>query len=342
MPARVTTTAWLWALLPLLLAAALTIPLLNDSAYIGDEPASLIAAGILSSGPHSFADVRNYIVYTDPDQALGWPLLLSVWGQVVGWSEVAVRAFPLFSGCLALAWVYRTGRDLFAPHAGLFAALLLSASGFFLAYMIHARSFTLVSLFTTLCIWSYWRIVLHPRPPGRGAQAGLLLGSVGLLWSHYFCALFLPVLGLFHLLFVPRNRRWWQPVLLSASLPCAICSCPVFCRDWISTAANEANCMRSLTAPRFGSHSSLRFLTNGLVDPARRQRRHISASSPCHSPPSSPCWSILLRARHQVSVPLAASAFMSAVFACTDYRHQAYSRSACSQSNALPDASLAP
>ena len=86
--------SWLWALLPLLLAAALTIPLLNDSAYIGDEPASLIAAGILSSGPHSFADVCNYIVYTDPDQALGWPLLLSVWGQVVGWSEVAVRAFP--------------------------------------------------------------------------------------------------------------------------------------------------------------------------------------------------------------------------------------------------------
>ena len=69
--------------------------------------------------------------------------------------------------------------------------------------MIHARSFTLVSLFTTLCIWSYWRIALHPRPPGRGAQAGLLLGSVGLLYSHYFCALFLPVLGLFHLLFVP-------------------------------------------------------------------------------------------------------------------------------------------
>ena len=52
MPARVTTTAWLWALLrPLLLAAALAIPLLGVDAFNGDEPASLLAAGIVRSGP---------------------------------------------------------------------------------------------------------------------------------------------------------------------------------------------------------------------------------------------------------------------------------------------------
>ena len=63
-------------------------------------------------------------------------------------------------------------------------------------------------------MWSYWRVALHPRPPGPGAQAGLLLGSIGLLYSHYFGSLVLPVLGLFHLLFVPKERRWWRTVLL--------------------------------------------------------------------------------------------------------------------------------
>ena len=43
--------SWLWALLPLLLAAVLAIPLLDVDAFEGDEPASLIAAGILGSGP---------------------------------------------------------------------------------------------------------------------------------------------------------------------------------------------------------------------------------------------------------------------------------------------------
>ena len=33
---------WLWALLPLLLAAALAIPLLDVDAFNGDEPASLL------------------------------------------------------------------------------------------------------------------------------------------------------------------------------------------------------------------------------------------------------------------------------------------------------------
>ena len=176
------------ALLPLLLAAVLAIPLLDVDAFNGDEPASLLAAGIVRSGPWSLEEILSAVARRSPEQALGWPLLLSAWGRLVGWSEVAVRALSLFFGMLTLAWVYRTGRDLLAPRAGLFAALLLSASVFFLAYMIHARAFTLIALCSTLCIWSYWRIVLNPRPTSMGAPAGLLLGSVGLLYSHYFSA----------------------------------------------------------------------------------------------------------------------------------------------------------
>ena len=134
-----TSLSWLWALLPLLLAAALAIPLLDVDAFNGDEPASLKAAGVLLSVPSSLDGIWNSIINVAPHQAYGWPLLLAIWGRFVGWSEVAVRALSLFFGMLTLAWVYRTGRDLLAPQAGLFAALGLSTSVFFLAYMIHAR-----------------------------------------------------------------------------------------------------------------------------------------------------------------------------------------------------------
>ena len=126
--------AWLWALLPLLLAAALAIPLLDVDAFNGDEPASLVAAGIVRSGPLSLEATWSYITNNNQNQAYGWPMLLAIWGRLVGWSELAVRALSLFFGMLTLAWVYRTGRDLLAPQAGLLAALLLSASVFFLAY----------------------------------------------------------------------------------------------------------------------------------------------------------------------------------------------------------------
>ncbi len=257
--------SWLWALPPLLLATALTVPLLDVDAFNGDEPVSLIAAGIIRSGPLSLVDAWSSV---SPQQALGWPTLLAIWGRLVGWSELAVRALPLFFGMLALAWVYRTGRDLLAPRAGLFAAMLLGASVFFLAYMIHARAFTLVVLCTALSIWSYWRVALHPRPPGRGAQAGLLLGSIGLLYVHYYCALFLPALGLFHLFLVPKNRRWWQPVfLLVLAALLAMLQLPGFLQGLDKTVSNEALHNKALSATALISRF-VRSLTNGLVDPS--------------------------------------------------------------------------
>ena len=265
---RTANHTWLWALLPLLLAAALAIPLLDVDAFHGDEPASLLAAGVLRSVPLSLEATWSFITNSDPHQAYGWPALLAIWGHLVGWSELAVRALSLFFGMLTLAWVYRTGRDLFAPRAGLLAALLLSASVFFLAYMIHARAFTLIALCSTLCIWSYWRLVLNPRPTSMGAPAGLLLGSVGLLYSHYFSALFLPALGLFHLLFVPKNRRWWQPVLLlGLAALLATAQLPGFLHGLDRTVVDEEMHNRALSATPLISRF-VRHMTNGLVAPS--------------------------------------------------------------------------
>ena len=206
--------SWMWALLPLLLATALTIPLLDVDAFNGDESSSLLSAGILGSGPQSLVEVWNYIEEYHATQTQGWSKLLFIWGGIVGWSELAIRALSLFLGLMTLACVYRAGCYFLAPTAGFFAALLLSSSVFLIAYMIHARAFLLVTLFTTIILWFYGRIILQARPTGRGAQAGLLLGSIGLLYSHYLASLFLVALVLFHLLFVPKTRRWWRPMVL--------------------------------------------------------------------------------------------------------------------------------
>ncbi len=266
LPKPASRPSWLWAMLPLLLAAALAVPLLDVDTFNGDEPASLLAAGVLRSGPLSLEATWSFITNDDPNQAYGWPLLLAIWGHLVGWRELAIRALSLFFGVLALAWVYRTGRDLIEQRAGLFAALLLSASVFFIAYMAHARAFTLVALCTMLCLWSYWRIALQPRPPGKGARAGMLLGSIGMLYAHYYCLLFLPALGLFHLLFVPKNRRWWQPVLLLVlAALVAMLQLPGFLQGLENIAGSEALHKRALTAPAVVSHF-VHFMTNGLLD----------------------------------------------------------------------------
>src|SRR5690606_14646235 len=65
---------------------------------------------------------------------------------------------------------------------------------------------------TTFTFWVYLRIIQRPRVHQLEWLA-LLVGTLGHLYIHYFAALPLAALMLYHLLFVPKNRRWWAVVL---------------------------------------------------------------------------------------------------------------------------------
>ena len=188
----VSRLSWLWALLPLLLAAALVAPILGRDVFDIDESSTMINAGARHLGPFTPADAVHTSVSRSPDQAWGHVVVFSQWGQIAGWSELAIRSLPWLTGLLTLAWVYRIGRALFTARVALTAMLLLSTSVVFLTYMHKARSYGLAMLFAAIVLWAYWRVALHPRPPGRGARAVLVLGATGLLYAHYFGALLLP------------------------------------------------------------------------------------------------------------------------------------------------------
>ncbi len=206
---------WLWVIPVLLLATGLAAHRLDGFPFDGDERVYIRIAGGMGYGPHSLTEAWAAVAATAPEWAYGLPLVYSVWGRVFGWSEFAIRLLPFFAGLLALAWTYRTGRDLFAPLVGLVAAMLLATSVFFITYMHVARSYSMVALFAVMTIWGYWRLALRPPANGsdRAGQLGLLVGSVGIFYSNYYAVFLLVGLGLWHLLFMPKNRQWWRPVL---------------------------------------------------------------------------------------------------------------------------------
>ena len=210
----VSRLSWMWALLPLLLAATLVAPMLGRDVFDADEAATMLGAGARHIGPFTPAEAVTAFISRWPDHAWGHVVAYSLWGRLAGWSELAIRSLPLLTGLLTLACVYRFGRALFAARVALTATLLLATSVLFLTYMHVARSYAAVMLFAAIVLWAYWRVALHPHPPGHGARAALVLGATGLLYAHYFSALLLPALALFHLFFVRKERRWWQPVVL--------------------------------------------------------------------------------------------------------------------------------
>ncbi len=206
--------SWWSAVLPLLLAALFASIQLDDNAFNRDEFKALYSAGIYESGPATLPEVWRHAEQDRPNQARGWSLLLFFWGRLAGWSEPAIRSLSLFAGLLAIASLYRASQDLLSSRAGQLAALLASTSVFLLASMAIARGFTLVVLFTTLILWSYGRLILARPQSGTGTLVALWAGTVALLYTHYLASLFLAAGGIYHLLFVRKDRRWWQVTLL--------------------------------------------------------------------------------------------------------------------------------
>ncbi len=205
---------WSWVLPLLLLAAAQSAALLGSRGFHLDEAATLLRTGGHKPVPYNLAEIQQAILDKSPDQAIGWSLLVAAWARVAGWSEVALRSLSWFAGLLALALLWRAGRDMLGARAGLVATALLATSVLFVTYMAIARTYTLVLLFSVMALYGYWHAALRLGRTGRAGPLLLFAGATGLLYTHYFGALLVPSLGLFHLLMVRRDRRWLQTLVV--------------------------------------------------------------------------------------------------------------------------------
>jgi hypothetical protein len=59
-------------------------------------------------------------------------------------------------------------------------------------------------------LWVYLRLVNARREPGLWPLPGFILSIAAALYTHYFLMLFVAGVGVYHLLFAPKNARWWK------------------------------------------------------------------------------------------------------------------------------------
>jgi hypothetical protein len=199
---------WWWLIPVLLLSFWLGAHGLDADAVWHDEYLSLTDAGGPMTGPLTPAEIWTRVATTNAWHTPGFFIVLNGWAKLVGWSPAALRAMSLLFGILAIAWTYRLGSDMLSPRVGLYAAIVLGTSAFFVHFLHELRMYTMVAMFTAFTIWAYFRLVRMRREPLLRDWLFLFGGSLGLLYTHYFAALPLGAVGLYHLLFVPKNRRW--------------------------------------------------------------------------------------------------------------------------------------
>jgi 4-amino-4-deoxy-L-arabinose transferase-like glycosyltransferase len=194
----------------LLLAFWLGARSLDSDAIWLDEYFSIYDSGSGPYGPLTPAQIWNRVAERNPWHAPGFFIVLSGWGRLVGDEPAALRTFSLFMGVLAVAATYQLGQTLVSRRVGVYGAALLSTSAFFIYYEHEIRMYTLIAFITVMTLLVYFRLLRARGRPGFGLWLAWVGCIVAVLYIHYLAAVPLVALGLYHLLFAPKNRRWWQ------------------------------------------------------------------------------------------------------------------------------------
>ncbi len=163
-----------WALLILLLLAALAVRLLHiDQQSIWfDEGWSAYAATQPTLAAAAASDATNPPLYY---------LLLYLSTRFLGDSVFALRLFSTFAGLLGIALAYRLASTLFDRRAGLFAAFLLAVSPLLWWAAQEARMYTLLALLVLVAALAWFQL---QRRPTRWSWLALWAAELALLYAH--------------------------------------------------------------------------------------------------------------------------------------------------------------
>lgn len=199
----------LWAMVGLLLVlTALAARWLSADLLFVDEWWSIYKSGGGAYGPLSPSDIWYRLTVVDPGgMGAAYYYGLAGWSALVGGSPFAVRLFSLLLGVLAVAMTYRLGARLIQPQVGLYAAFFLAGSAFFIDFMHEARAYTMVICAVILAFYAYWDVLT--RPTVRVWHYILLALALALVaYTHYVALAAIGAMGVYHLIFAPKNRRW--------------------------------------------------------------------------------------------------------------------------------------
>jgi|GEM_PF-2228820 len=144
----------------------------------------------------------------------GYYLLLHWSGGLFGTSEASLRFLSLFAGMLTLAWVYRVGAQLTGSRVGgLGGTLTIGMTNFFIHYTHDIRMYTVVMMCMSATLATYWHLTTAKKLM-LGTRAIFLISLFWGMFSLYAVALSYAFLGVYHILFASKKRRWLQILLM--------------------------------------------------------------------------------------------------------------------------------
>ena len=180
------------------------------------EPASLDDAYAVKhlyySRDHPLLSVNNTI---DSVAAIGtkdhtplYFVLLNLWSRYTGRDLLTLRLFSLLFGLLALAFTYQLTRLAGGKTAAQDAVLITSFLAFFVFYTQVTRIYSLLLFLSAWVMWSYWKTLSTAESPSPLTWLSLIVSAIAIIYTHLSGFFLLAAIGLYHLVFAPKDRRW--------------------------------------------------------------------------------------------------------------------------------------
>lgn len=174
----------------------------------------------------SYAESFNWlqtvesVVKHSPEHVPAYYLVLNVWRMLVGDDLFLARLLSVYFSLVTLAVTYRLALLTRNRHVAVAAPVIMALLAYFQYYSQIARVYSLLPLVSGWVLWAYWQILSSPAV-SRKKWLSLFASVASILYVHYIGAALLAAVALYHLFFAPRDRRWWNVVLVvvAACLP---------------------------------------------------------------------------------------------------------------------------
>jgi len=191
----------------LLLAAYIRIHNLNEQGIWGDEGWSIwLARG------DSVRDLTMTMVVDHHGPV--YSTLLRAWDLVAGGTILALRYITVLFSITSIALIYRLGRALFTPTAGVLAALAFTLMDKQVVLTQEVRDYPIIyfAMIGTAYFYVRWRC-----QPRGGNAFGFVAFSIFGLYLQYYCYMVNLAL-LAHALLTIRNRPQWKHFIAQNAL----------------------------------------------------------------------------------------------------------------------------
>jgi mannosyltransferase len=218
------------ALAVLLLAAYVRIHGLNAQGLWGDEGWSIwLARG---------DTVRDLTLTMVADHhGPVYSILLRAWALVACDSVLALRMITVLFSLTSIALLYRLGRELLTPAAGVGAALAFTLMDKQVVLTQEVRDYPMIflTMIVIALFYARWR-----RDPGHGHAFGFVAASIIGLYLQYYCYM-VNIAILIHALITLRDRRRWRHfVALNALIALAFAPwLPIVVHQFVNTPVNS-------------------------------------------------------------------------------------------------------